>query len=133
MPESFKARNELEQKLMEAQEGSLPESKFMDYLLEAQVFMPVRDSFNIAGFTGSNKAIPLTLHTDDALEVLVLFTSPERAKNFVQDYPGYDGGLLVEFKWVLERTGSGVGISLNPTWPVGMDLEAEMVQRLRTN
>ena len=74
-----------------------------------------------------------SLHTDDALEVLVLFTSPERAKNFVQDYPGYDGGLLVEFKWVLERTGSGVGISLNPTWPVGMDLEAEMVQRLRTN
>jgi hypothetical protein len=133
MPESFEARNELEQKLMEAQEGSLPESKFMDYLLEAQVFMPVRDSINIAGFTGSNKAIPLTLHTDDALEVLVLFTSPERAKNFVQDYPGYDGGLLVEFKWVLERTGSGVGISLNPTWPVGMDLEAEMVQRLRTN
>ena len=133
MPESFEARNELEQKLMEAQEGSLPESEFMDYLLEAQVFMPVRDSINIAGFTGSNKAIPLTLHTDDALEVLVLFTSPERAKNFVQDYPGYEGGLLVEFKWVLERTGSGVGISLNPTWPVGMDLEAEMVQRLRTN
>jgi hypothetical protein len=133
MPERFEARNELEQKLMAAQEGSLPESEFMHYLLEAQVFMPVRDSINIAGFTGSNKAIPLTLHTDDALEVLVLFTSPERAKNFVQDYPGYDGGLLVEFKWVLERTGSGVGISLNPTWPVGMDLEAEMVQRLRTN
>ena len=133
MPESFKARNELEQKQMAAQEGNLPESEFMHYLLEAQVFMPVRDSINIAGFTGSNKAIPLTLHTDDALEVLVLFTSPERAKNFVQDYPGYEGGLLVEFKWVLERTGSGVGISLNPTWPVGMDLEAEMVQRLRTN
>ena len=133
MPESFKARNELEQKLMEAQEGSLPESKFMDYLLEAQVFMPVRDSINIAGFTGSNKAIPLTLNTEDAVEVLVLFTSPERAKDFVQDYPGYEGGLLVEFKWVLERTGSGVGISLNPNWPVGMDLEAEMVQQLKLN
>jgi hypothetical protein len=133
MPERFEARNELEQKLMAAQEGSLPESEFMHYLLEAQVFMPVRDSINIAGFTGSNKAIPLTLHTEDALEVLVLFSSPERAKNFIQDYPGYEGGLLVEFKWVLERTGSGVGISLNPTWPVGMDLEAEMVQQLRSN
>ena len=118
---------------MAAQEGSLPESEFMDYLMEAQVFMPVRDSINIAGFTGSNKAIPLTLHTEDSLEVLVLFTSPERAKNFVQGYPGYEGGLLVEFKWVLERTGSGVGISLNPTWAVGMDLEAEMVQQLRSN
>jgi hypothetical protein len=133
MPERFEARNELEQKLMAAQEGSLPESEFMHYLLEAQVFMPVRDSINIAGFTGSDKAIPLTLQTEDALEALVLFTSPERAKRFVQDYPGYEGGLLVEFKWVLERTGSGVGISLNPTWPVGMDLEAEMLQQLRSH
>ncbi len=133
MPESFEARNELEQKLMAAQEGSLPESEFMHYLLEAQVFMPVRDSINIAGFTGSNKAIPLTLNTEDAVEVLVLFTSPDRAKDFVQDYTGYEGGLLVEFKWVLERTGSGVGISINPNWPVGMDMEAEMVQRLKSN
>jgi len=133
MSDSFEARNELEQNLMAAQEGSLPESEFMHYLLEAQVFMPVRDSINIAGFTGSNKAIPLTLNTEDAAEVLVLFTSPERAKEFVQDYPGYEGGLLVEFKWVLERTGSGVGISLNPNWPVGMDLEAEMVQQLKLN
>jgi shikimate 5-dehydrogenase len=133
MHDRFEARNDLEQKLMAAQEGGLPESEFMQYLLEAQVFMPVRDSIGIAGFTGSNKAIPLTLNTEDAVEVLVLFTSPERAKDFVQDYPGYEGGLLVEFKWVLERTGSGVGISLNPTWPVGMDLEAEMVQQLRSN
>jgi SseB protein N-terminal domain len=133
MPESFEARNELEHKLMAAQEGSLPESEFMHYLLEAQVFMPVRDTINIDGFTGSNKAMPLTLNTEDAVDVLVLFTSPDRAKGFVQDYPGYEGGLLVEFKWVLERTGSGVGISLNPNWPVGMDMEAEMVQRLKSN
>jgi hypothetical protein len=133
MPERFEARNELELKLMAAQEGSLPESEFMHYLLEAQVFMPVRDSINIAGFTGSNKAIPLTLNTEDAVEVLVLFTSPDRAKSFVLDFPGYEGGLLVEFKWVLERTGSGVGISLNPNWPVGMDMEPEMVQQLKRN
>jgi hypothetical protein len=133
MHERFEARNELEQKLMAAQEGSLPENEFMHYLLETQVFMPVRDSIGITGFTGSNKAIPLTLNTEDAVEVLVLFTSPERAKRFVQDYPGYEGGLLVEFKWVLERTGSGVGISINPNWPVGMDMEPEMVQRLKHN
>jgi hypothetical protein len=133
MQDSFEARNDLEQKLMEAQEGSLPESEFMQYLLEAQVFMPVRDSIGIGGFTGSNKAIPLTLKTEDAVEVLVLFTSPDRAKNFVQDYPGYEGGLLAEFKWVLERTGSGVGISINPNWPVGMDMQPEMVQQLKSN
>jgi hypothetical protein len=133
MTERFQARNELEHKLMQAQEGSLAEGEFMQYLLEAQVFMPVRDAIGIAGFTGSTKAIPLTLDTEDALQVLVLFTSPERAKEFVQDFPGYEGGLLVEFKWVLERTGSGVGISLNPNWPVGIDLEPQVVQQLKHN
>ena len=133
MHENFEARNDLEQKLLAAQEGRLPENEFMQYLLEAQVFMPVRDSIGIAGFTGSNKAIPLTLKTEDAVEVLVLFTSPDRAKTFVRDYPGYEGGLLTEFKWVLERTGSGVGISINPNWPVGMDMEPEMVQQLKSN
>jgi hypothetical protein len=39
----------------------------------------------------------------------------------------------VEFKWVLEKTGSGVGISINPDWPVGIDMEPEMVQRLKHN
>jgi len=133
MHENFEARNDLEQKLLAAQEGQLPENEFMQYLLEAQVFMPVRDSINIAGFTGSNKAIPLTVKTEDAVEVLILFTSPDRAKTFVQDHPGYEGGLLAEFKWVLERTGSGVGISINPNWPVGMDMEPEMVQQLKSN
>jgi hypothetical protein len=133
MHDSFAARNELEEKLTDAQENRLPESEFMQYLLEAQVFMPVRDSIGIEGFTGSSKAIPLTIKTEDEVEVLILFTSPERAKIFLQDYPGYDGGLLVEFKWVLEKTGSGVGISINPDWPVGIDMEPEMVQRLKHN
>jgi len=133
MHDSFAARNELEEKLTDAQENRLPESEFMQYLQEAQVFMPVRDSIGIEGFTGSSKAIPLTIKTEDEVEVLILFTSPERSKTFLQDYPGYDGGLLVEFKWVLEKTGSGVGISINPDWPVGIDMEPEMVQRLKHN
>jgi len=133
MHDSFAARNELEEKLADAQESRLPESEFMQYLLETQVFMPVRDSIGIEGFTGSSKAIPLTIKTEDEVEVLIVFTSPERARTFLQDYPGYDGGLLVEFKWVLEKTGSGVGISINPDWPVGIDMEPEMVQQLKHN
>ncbi|MGB5340036.1 MAG: SseB family protein [Gammaproteobacteria bacterium] len=40
---------------------------------------------------------------------------------------------MVEFKWVLERTGSGIGISINPNWPVGMDIEPEMIEQLKSN
>ena len=133
MHDSFEARNELEQNLMAAQEGQMAGDAFMKYLMDTQVFMPVKDSIAIEGFTGSDKAVPLTLKSEDGVEVLILFTSPERAKSFVQDYPGYDGGLLAEFRWVVERTGSGIGVSINPDWPVGMDMEPEMVQQLREN
>ena len=133
MHETFEARNELEQQLQDAQDGKLSSEDFLHYLMETQVFMPVKDSIGIAGFTSSDKAMPLTLRAEDDTEVLILFTSPERAKDFVNDYPGYDGGLLAEFNWILERTGSGIGISINPDWPVGIDLEPEMVQQLRNN
>ena len=32
----------------------------------------------------------------------------------------------------LERAGSGIG-SINPNWPVDMDLEPDMVQHLKSN
>ena len=105
----------------------------MEYLMDNQVFMPVKDTTGIEGFTSSDKAMPLTLKTEDNIEVLILFTSPDRSKEFMQDFPGYDGGLLAEFKWVLERTGSGIGVSINPSEPVGMDLEPEMIEQLKSN
>ena len=133
MHDSFDARNELEQKLLAAQEGQMTSEAFMEYLMDTQVFMPVKDSIGIEGFTSSSKAMPLTLKTEDDVEVLILFTSPDRAKVFVQDFPGYEGGLLTEFSWVLKRTGSGIGISINPDWPVGIDFEPDMVLQLKSN
>ena len=63
-------------------------------------------------------------------EILVLFTSPDRAKAFVSDYPGYGGGLVAEFTWVLEKLGVGYGITLNPGQEVGIELGAEALQQL---
>jgi len=129
MSDTFEPRNELEQKLQAAQVGEIPGDVFMRELMDLQVFMPVEDKLGIDGFQSSNKAKPLTVKTEDGTEVLVLFTSPERAKPFVKDFPGYEGGLLVEFTWVLERAG-GQGIALNPGWEVGIDMEPDMVQQL---
>lgn len=67
---------------------------------------------------------------DDGYMVLVLFTSPERAKPFVQDHPGYEGGILEQFNAFLEKVGLGYGIALNPGWDVGLDLEPELVRQL---
>jgi len=131
MEQPFTAHNDLEEKLIAAQQGELDSDVFMNGLLDEQVFMPVQDDpSQIQGFQRSTKANPLTVLTEDGLNVLVLFTSPERAKSFVQDHPGYGGGLLVEFHWVLERLGSGIAVSINPDMEYGIDLDPDTVVQL---
>jgi hypothetical protein len=93
--------------------------------------MPVQDDTSgIQGFQRSSKANPLTIQDEEGTQVLVLFSSPERAKPFLVDYPDYRGGLLTEFSWVLERIGSGVGIAINPGLEAGIDFEPDMVEQL---
>jgi len=131
MDHDFTAHNELETSLVAAQQGQLDSEKFMQELLAAQVFMPVRDEpSGIQGFQRSARADPLTLQSDDGQSVLVLFTSPERAKPFLVDFPTYQGGLLTEFSWILERIGSGIAISLNPGVAFGIDFDADTVEQL---
>ncbi len=125
------ALNELEQQIQAAQQGTLDEEQFFAALLDAQVFMPILDRHAIGGFQPSDRAEPLVLESEEGSRVVPLFTSPERARDFLQHYPGYEGGLLAEFRWVIERIGSGIGISMNPGLDHGFDLEAQMLDALR--
>ena len=133
MNESFEPRNDLEKSLLDAQEGRIPGEEFMQSLLESQVYMPIYEKQGdaIGNIQLDNKAKPLSIKDESGEEFLVLFTSPERAGEFVKDYPGYgDGGLLADFSWIMEKMGVGFGISLNPNWPVGIDLEPEAIKQL---
>jgi len=131
MEHTFIAHNDLEEKLVAAQEGRLDSDVFMQQLLDQQLFMPVQDEASeIQGFQRSTKAKPLSIEAEDGTQVLVLFTSPERAKLFIQDFPDYGGGLLSDFSWILERIGSGVGIAINPGIEFGIDLEPDMVMQM---
>lgn len=128
---TFEPKNDLEKQLQSALNGRVSGDDFIRYLLDAQVFMPVEDEANeIKGFQRSTRAQPLVLEDESGTQVLVLFTSPERAKNFVEDHPGYGGGLLTEFSWVLRKMGAPAGIALNPSMDEGFDLEPEMVADL---
>ncbi len=131
MDTEFTAHNELEKKLVSAQQGQLDSADFVSDLMASQVFMPVQDEpGEIQGFQRSSKANPLTLESEDGQNVLVLFTSPERAKPFLVDFPDYQGGLLTDFSWILERIGSGIAISLNPGIEVGIDFDTGMVEQM---
>ena len=130
MNQTFEPRNDLEQKLLAAQDGLLDIDGFMAALLVAQLFLPVYDDSGIQNFQRSTRVQPLMLDADDGTKVLVVFTSPDRAKQFVKDHPGYEGGILTELTWILQNVGVGYGIALNPGWDVGLDLEPQMVAQL---
>ena len=95
--------------------------------------MPVANDTQIKDFQRSSKMVPLPVETEEGDTVLVLFSSLDRGKAFLQDYPGYGGGLLVEFKWVVENMAGEYAITINPGWELGVDLEPQMFQRLHTD
>ena len=55
---------------------------------------------------------------------------PCNEKEFISGYPGFNGGILTEFTWVLERMGRDFGIALNPGLDAGFDMEPETVNDL---
>lgn len=130
MTTDFQPQNDLERQLIASQENRIPPESFLQTLLGAEVFMPVYEKHQIGGFTADTKARPLKIRAEDGAEVLVLFTSPDRAKTFVKYYPGYSGGLVVEFTWILEKLGIGYGITLNPGLEFGIDFEVQDLARI---
>jgi hypothetical protein len=130
MSADFAPQNDLERRLMAAQAGSIEPQDFIQTLLGSEVFMPIYEKHQIMGLQTEDRARPLKIQTDEGGEVLVLFTSPERAKEFVRDFPGYGGGLVADFTWVLEKLGLGFGIALNPGLEYGMDFEAQDVAQI---
>ncbi|WP_154724426.1 SseB family protein [Thiothrix nivea] len=122
--------NEAEELLLKAQSGELDSETFIQQLMGLTLFMPIYEKHQIGGLqpTTGDQATPLTLEDESGQKVLILFTSPEMAKNFVKDFPGYGGGLLAEFKWVIEKVGVGYSISINPDNELGIDLEVGMLQ-----
>jgi len=94
----FIPHNALEEQLAAVHAGTLDPETFVLQLVDQQLFMPVRDEKNpIQGFQRSNKAELLVIDDEEGERVVVIFTSPERAKPFVEHYPDFSGGILTEF------------------------------------
>jgi SseB protein N-terminal domain len=126
-------RSDIERLLLEMQDGGLAPELFAKQLLDQQVFMPVKDDKHaIKGFQTSTQATPLVLEDEEGTQVLILFSTPERAKGFLAEFPDYHGGVLTEFSWVLRRMAEGLGISLNPGDDLGYDFDTDMVAMLAT-
>ncbi|MDI6749393.1 MAG: SseB family protein [Rhodocyclaceae bacterium] len=130
--EDMEAKNDLERKLLAAIKGELAAEEFMHELLSQQIFIPIKDDRDsgIQGLQLTNKATPLVVEDEAGGKIVVLFTSPERAKEFLADVPGYSGGLLADFAWIVERMEPGFSIAVNPGLELGMDIEPEHVMEM---
>ena len=128
----FEAKNEIERKLLAAMNGELSSEDFMRELMAGQIFIPIKDEKDsgIKGFQRTTLATPLVVEDDDGTKIVVVFTSPDRAKDFLADVPGYSGGLLTEFSWIVERMEAGFAISVNPGLDAGIDVEPEIVTQM---
>lgn len=130
MPTDFIPQHPIERSLLALHQGTIDDDAFMQQLLSSELFMPIRDEHKIAGLQISKVAEPLTIESEEGYKILILFTAPERGKAFLQSYPGYEGGLLAEAKWILERVGTGIALSINPGLELGLDLEPPIVEQL---
>ena len=130
--QTFEPKNELERKLLAAMDGELSSEDFMREMMAEQIFIPVRDEpdSGIKGFQRTTKATPLVVQDDEGLNILVIFTSPERAQTLLDEMPGYSGGLLAEFSWILQRMEAGFAISVNPGLDAGIDIEPAIVTQM---
>ena len=128
--EGFMPKNDLERSMLAAHDGADGPEALIAALMEAQVFMPVKDTGDAPDFLREARAEPLLLNDQSGDPVLPLFTSPERATTFVKDFPGFADGLLTDLKWIMERWGVDYAIALNPGVSVGVDLPREMVRQL---
>lgn len=128
----IEVKNELERKLLAAINGEIEGEDFMRELMTEQIFIPVKDEpdSGISNFQRSTKATPLVVQDEEGRNILVLFTSPERAREFLKEFPGYGGGLLADFSWIVERMEPGFAIVVNPGLELGMDIEPEDVTRM---
>ena len=128
---STEPRTDIEHLLMEMAQGDLDPESFARRLVDLEVFMPVKDDkHQIAGFQTSTKAEPMVLEDETGARVLITFSSPERAKAFVADFPGFSGGLLTEMSWVVRRMGENMGLAINPGDELGFDFDPDMVAML---
>lgn len=128
MSDALPTRNELEALMLEFHAGKIEPEDFARRLISAQVFMPVKDErHGIAGFQASTRAEPLLVEDHAGNRILVLFSAPDRGRDFLAAFPGYGGGILAEFSWILRRMGSGIAIAINPDQTPGFDLDPEMV------
>ena len=126
----FEPLNELEVRLLQAQDGTLQAPEFLDSLLADQVFVlldkPVGPD---ADWDESINPLVLTSEGDEPM--FAIFSAVERASAWSEQLPQFENALQVEMRWLLSAISDGVGIVLNPGYDIGMEMIPDAITQLK--
>ena len=121
--QQFAPSNELETALFETSQGRKSIPAFFELFVESDVHVPSSKEVNSDG-TGFR---PLLFDTD-AGTMMSVFTGRDRAKPFSGKVPYC---LTMKGRQLLQRVPEKIGIVLNPSWDVGMEIPSQGVADIR--
>jgi hypothetical protein len=128
----FEPANDLERALLQAQTGKLSYPDFFANLLKSQVVI-LLDRVPPQSGAWDNSISPLVLISSKGSKVLAVYTSTERATPMSRQSKEHKYSLLTGFSGVFRGVASGVGIVVNPGWPVGVEIDAARIAELKGN
>jgi hypothetical protein len=129
-PTAFVPANDLEQRLLDARAGTIASSAFLDTLLESPVFVLLDKDPGPSGSWDASTSL-LVLNNAAGLPLVAMFTAPAHSVAWHKRFPRFEFGMLVEFRFLLQGIGDGVGIVLNPGLEVGAELKPDAIADLQ--
>lgn len=125
----FEPVNELERDLVRCQQGQIELARFVQVLLASQVFVLL--DYEVPETDPRLTAPPLMLQSPAGYLVFALFTSPDRATSFIEQFRTFSYGLLVDARWLLSILSPRAGLALNPGWTAGLEMPPEGFAKLK--
>ncbi|KAF1014807.1 MAG: hypothetical protein GAK31_02294 [Stenotrophomonas maltophilia] len=126
----FEPLNDLEVRLLQAQDGTLAAPDFLDGLLSNQVFV-LLDTPVDADSEWDESITPLVLTAESGEPMFAVFSAVERALPWSEQLPQFENALQVDVVWLLGAMSEGVGIVLNPGFDLGMEMIPDAVVHLK--
>lgn len=109
----FEPLNDLEVRLLQAQDGTLTAAQFLDGLLTSTAFVLLDKAIGEDG-AWDESISPLVLTSENGEAMFAVFTAPERAGLWHEQLPQFAHAMPIAVHALLAGIGDGVGLVLNP-------------------
>lgn len=126
----FTPGNPLEKVLLAAQSGAVEPAALFQRMYLSQVFVLLDKQPDPDGKWDKTTSL-MVLNNARGEPMMAIFTAPERSQDWPAQAPAFRHGILVDFPWVLKGMAAGVGIVVNPGCSVGVEMSADIVQKLK--